>query len=125
MLSLLRGVVATIIKSRSRVADPYSAQLPDSDNPQTTFDVRIIVVSHAQLLIQTLEQMNDCRRLHLQKSFGERLLAETTLDAVVRRPHRDKTDHRPCTEYGRWRPLELAAKRQETGGYPHRRIPPS
>jgi hypothetical protein len=82
--------VATILKSRSRVADPYSAQLPDSDNPQTRFDVRIIVVSHAQLLIQTLEQMNDCRRLHLQKSFGERLLAETILDAVVRRPHRYK-----------------------------------
>jgi predicted ATPase len=39
---------------------------------------QIVVVSHAQLLIQTLEQMNSCRRLHLEKSFGETLLPDTT-----------------------------------------------
>lgn len=39
---------------------------------------QIIIVSHAQLLIQTLEQVNHCRRLHLEKCFGETLLADTT-----------------------------------------------
>jgi predicted ATPase len=39
---------------------------------------QIVVVSHAQLLIQTLEQMNNCKRLHLEKSFGETLLPDTT-----------------------------------------------
>jgi predicted ATPase len=38
---------------------------------------QIIVVSHAQLLIQALERTN-CGRLHLEKSFGETLLAGTT-----------------------------------------------
>jgi predicted ATPase len=36
---------------------------------------QIIAVSHSQLLIQTLEQTTNCRRLHLEKSFGETLLA--------------------------------------------------
>jgi predicted ATPase len=39
---------------------------------------QIIVVSHAGLLIQTLEQMNNCTRLHLEKSFGETMLADTS-----------------------------------------------
>jgi predicted ATPase len=39
---------------------------------------QIVVVSHAQLLIQTLEQMNNCKRLHLEKSSGETLLPDTT-----------------------------------------------
>jgi predicted ATPase len=39
---------------------------------------QIIVVSHAPLLIQALEQTADCRRLHLEKSFGETLLAGAT-----------------------------------------------
>jgi predicted ATPase len=39
---------------------------------------QIVVVSHAQLLIQALEQSTNCRRLHLEKSFGETLLAGTT-----------------------------------------------
>ena len=36
---------------------------------------QIVVVSHAQLLIQALEQTASCRRLHLEKSFGETVLA--------------------------------------------------
>jgi predicted ATPase len=39
---------------------------------------QIIVVSHAQLLIQALEQTTNCRPLHLEKSFGETLLAGAT-----------------------------------------------
>jgi predicted ATPase len=39
---------------------------------------QIIVVSHAPLLIRALEQTADCRRLHLEKSFGETLLAGAT-----------------------------------------------
>ena len=39
---------------------------------------QIIVVSHAQILIEHLEKA-DCRRLHLEKSFGETVLAEATL----------------------------------------------
>jgi predicted ATPase len=40
---------------------------------------QLVVVSHAQLLIQALEQNADCRRLHLEKSFGETTLAGATL----------------------------------------------
>lgn len=36
---------------------------------------QIIVVSHAQSLIQALEDTANCDRLHLEKSFGETLLA--------------------------------------------------
>ncbi len=39
---------------------------------------QIIVVSHAPVLIQALEQAANCCRLHLEKSFGETLLAGTT-----------------------------------------------
>ncbi|HTF45674.1 MAG TPA: AAA family ATPase, partial [Terriglobales bacterium] len=39
---------------------------------------QIIVVSHAQLLIEALEQTTNCRRLHMEKSFGETLLAGAT-----------------------------------------------
>lgn len=39
---------------------------------------QVIVVSHAQSLIEALEQATDCRRLHLEKSFGETLLAGAT-----------------------------------------------
>lgn len=40
---------------------------------------QIIVVSHAQSLILALEDGNSCRRLHLEKSFGETSLAGSTL----------------------------------------------
>ncbi len=39
---------------------------------------QIIVVSHAGLLIQALEQIKDCRQLHLEKFFGETKLAGTS-----------------------------------------------
>lgn len=39
---------------------------------------QIIVVSHAQLLIQALERATNCRRLHLETSFGETWLAGAT-----------------------------------------------
>jgi predicted ATPase len=39
---------------------------------------QLIVVSHSQLLIEALEQNRGCRRLHLEKSFGETLLAGAT-----------------------------------------------
>jgi predicted ATPase len=40
---------------------------------------QIIVVSHSLPLIQALEQLKNCRRLHLEKSFAETMLAGTTL----------------------------------------------
>lgn len=40
---------------------------------------QIIVVSHSPPLIQALEQNRGCSRLHLEKSFGETVLAGTTL----------------------------------------------
>ncbi len=40
---------------------------------------QIIVVSHAQILIQSLEKGKHSRRLHLEKSFGETTLSGTTL----------------------------------------------
>jgi predicted ATPase len=40
---------------------------------------QIIVVSHAQPLIQALEQAEICGRLHLEKSFGETVLSGATL----------------------------------------------
>ncbi len=40
---------------------------------------QLVVVSHAPPLIQTLESNTDCRRLHLEKSFGETTLAGSTL----------------------------------------------
>jgi predicted ATPase len=40
---------------------------------------QLVVVSHAQLLIETLEKNAACRRLHLEKSFGETTLAGATL----------------------------------------------
>lgn len=40
---------------------------------------QIVVVSHAQLLIESLGQTAHCRRLHLEKSFGETTLAGATL----------------------------------------------
>ena len=40
---------------------------------------QILVVSHAQVLVQTLEPTAACRRLHLEKSFGETVLAGATL----------------------------------------------
>jgi predicted ATPase len=40
---------------------------------------QLVVVSHAQLLIETLARNADCRRLHLEKSFGETTLAGATL----------------------------------------------
>ncbi|MGA8730092.1 MAG: AAA family ATPase [Terracidiphilus sp.] len=40
---------------------------------------QLVVVSHAQLLIEALEQNSVCKRLHLEKSFGETTLAGATL----------------------------------------------
>jgi predicted ATPase len=40
---------------------------------------QIVVVSHSQPLIQALEQGTGCRRLHLEKSFGETTLAGSTM----------------------------------------------
>jgi predicted ATPase len=40
---------------------------------------QLVVVSHAQALIEALEKMEGCRRLHLEKSFGETVLAGATL----------------------------------------------
>ena len=40
---------------------------------------QLIVVSHSQPLIRTLEENSRCKRLHLEKSFGETVLAGTTL----------------------------------------------
>jgi predicted ATPase len=40
---------------------------------------QIIVVSHAQILIERLAAVVECRRLHLEKSFGETVLAKSTL----------------------------------------------
>lgn len=40
---------------------------------------QIIVVTHAQPLIQALEQSAACGRLHLEKSFGETVLSGATL----------------------------------------------
>jgi predicted ATPase len=37
---------------------------------------QIIVVSHAPILIEQLANATDCRRLHLEKSFGETILAD-------------------------------------------------
>jgi predicted ATPase len=39
---------------------------------------QIIVVSHAQILIEHLTAAAECRRLHLEKSFGETVLAGST-----------------------------------------------
>jgi predicted ATPase len=40
---------------------------------------QLIIVSHAKLLIEALEAASVCKRLHLEKSFGETTLAGTTL----------------------------------------------
>lgn len=40
---------------------------------------QLIVVSHSPRLIEALEQTRGCNRLHLEKSFGETVLAGTTL----------------------------------------------
>jgi predicted ATPase len=40
---------------------------------------QLVVVSHSQPLIAVLEQNSKCRRLHLEKSFGETVLAGATL----------------------------------------------
>jgi predicted ATPase len=40
---------------------------------------QVVVVSHAQPLIQALEEHENCTRLHLEKSFGETVLAGSTL----------------------------------------------
>jgi predicted ATPase len=40
---------------------------------------QILVVSHAQALVEALEPAGACRRLHLGKSFGETVLAGATL----------------------------------------------
>jgi predicted ATPase len=39
---------------------------------------QIVVVSHSLPLIGTLEQTANCRRVHLDKSFGETIVADTT-----------------------------------------------
>ncbi|HEX4007785.1 MAG TPA: AAA family ATPase [Acidobacteriaceae bacterium] len=39
---------------------------------------QILVVSHAELLLRALEESGACARLHLEKSYGETVLAGTT-----------------------------------------------
>ena len=45
---------------------------------------QIIVVSHAQILIEALEHEGSCQRLHLEKSFGETSLAGGDLFSKTR-----------------------------------------
>lgn len=45
---------------------------------------QVIVVSHAQPLVQALESSANCRRLHLEKSFGETVLSGSTLFTAPR-----------------------------------------
>jgi predicted ATPase len=40
---------------------------------------QLVVVSHSQALIKALEENPKCGRLHLEKSFGETVLAGATL----------------------------------------------
>ncbi|HLY41523.1 MAG TPA: AAA family ATPase [Terracidiphilus sp.] len=40
---------------------------------------QLVVVSHSDVLIRALEENPECRRLHLEKSFGETVLAGSTL----------------------------------------------
>jgi len=40
---------------------------------------QLIVVSHAGPLIEALSAAEGCRRLHLEKTFGETVLAEETI----------------------------------------------
>jgi predicted ATPase len=51
---------------------------------------QIIVVSHAQPLIESLQQVAGCRHLNLEKSFGETVLSEKSTDSTenprLRRP---------------------------------------
>jgi predicted ATPase len=48
---------------------------------------QIVVVSHAPPLIETLQQAAGCKRLRLEKSFGETILSEDSLeDPRFRRP---------------------------------------
>jgi predicted ATPase len=39
---------------------------------------QIVVVSHSPVLSATLEKIEGCRRLHLEKSFGETTVAGQT-----------------------------------------------
>jgi predicted ATPase len=45
---------------------------------------QIIVVSHAQLLIEALSEAANCKRLHLEKTFGETVLSGATLFSTPR-----------------------------------------
>jgi predicted ATPase len=48
---------------------------------------QVIVVSHAPPLIETLQQVAGCKRLSLEKSFGETILSDDSLeDPRLRRP---------------------------------------
>jgi predicted ATPase len=48
---------------------------------------QVIVVSHAPPLIETLQQVAGCKRLNLEKSFGETILSDDSLeDPRLRRP---------------------------------------
>jgi len=41
--------------------------------------IQMVVVSHSQPLIQALDGVGGCRRIHLEKSFGETTVAGATL----------------------------------------------
>jgi predicted ATPase len=43
---------------------------------------QVIVVSHAQPLIESLQQVAGCRHLNLEKSFGETILSENSTDST-------------------------------------------
>jgi predicted ATPase len=53
---------------------PALARLIVAASDQT----QLIVVSHAKMLIESLERAEVCKRLHLEKSFGETTLAGST-----------------------------------------------
>jgi predicted ATPase len=40
---------------------------------------QLIVVSHARILIESLNQAPQCRSLHLEKSFGETILSDASI----------------------------------------------
>ena len=53
---------------------PALARLIGHASEQT----QLVVVSHSQLLINAIEESQACSRLHLEKSFGETVLAGAT-----------------------------------------------
>ncbi|MGH9586469.1 MAG: AAA family ATPase [Acidobacteriaceae bacterium] len=59
---------------------PALARLITSTSKRT----QIIVVSHSEPLISVLREADDCKRLHLEKTFGETVLSGATLLSAPR-----------------------------------------